>query len=121
MRTDDRMYHGLSTRHTLDDFQKNPLSICMRLKKNGAAEVLMVGEKVGLIMVAPRSFLKLLKEYEALSISQSICESALESLRIGELSPKELKPNPRARGIPMKEAFARIKRNITRRKIKAKR
>ena len=111
---------------TLATFRQdpNPTLARLRTKRFKIAIYLTANGKDAAVVMSPRVFAAIESELLRLELDNSLYEMDLEEFRIGKLSPEELRkrihPNPKALGIPAKEAFAKLRQKIKRRQARQK-
>lgn len=84
--------------HPLSEFQRNARSHIRRLSRTGRPEVLTVNGRASVVIQDATAYRKLLEELEGVRL-----RAALEAAERGE-------------GIPVKEAFAMVRRQVHRRR-----
>jgi PHD/YefM family antitoxin component YafN of YafNO toxin-antitoxin module len=110
--------------HPLSDFVRNAKARAGHMTASGEPEVLTVNGQAVLVVMSAAAYEKLIEELETERTLNVAGNSALELLRSGAISARDLsaslKPNPHVKSMPAAEAFAELEKQIQlRRKKKA--
>jgi PHD/YefM family antitoxin component YafN of YafNO toxin-antitoxin module len=113
---------SLKNIHPLSDFVRNIKARLATLKKTGEPAILTVNGQAEAVVLSAEAYQKLLEELEFIRTLNAAHEGALDALRSGKVTAKDLiaslKPPPEGSAIPAQEAFALLERKFAERRRK---